>query len=296
VPADLRWERAETAALAVQAVLAVVAHAASSRTVYLAALLLFAGVSALAAFGARRRARAIANTATSRVASAAQGYVELLGHAEQLAGTPTLSPYTGLPCVWYRYRIERRDANRKWERVESRCSDQRFRLVDATGACVVDPAGAEVVTSRTQTWIRDDHRYCEELLLAKDRLYALGEFSSSSGATLEREATAEASALLAAWKADRSRLLARFDANRDGEVDLSEWETARRKAWEEVIAGHEDARQQYGPHLMHKPRDGRPYLLSNREPDALAQRSARLAWLHFLLGLGAAAALGWSVS
>jgi hypothetical protein len=256
---------------------------------------LLAGVSLIAWIGARRRARTIDDTATSKVASAAQGYVELLGHAEQLDGPPRVSPYTGLPCVWYRYRIERRGTNNKWVDVETRCSDGCFRLFDGSGAGVVDPRGAEVLTSRTQTWARDGYRYTEQLLLAKDRLYAIGEFASCSGATPELEAGA-AAALLADWKQDRPQLLARFDTNRDGEVDLAEWEIARAEARAEVEAGHREKRRRDGPHLMRQPRDGRLYLLSNRQPGELARRSARMAWIHLIMLVGAAALIGWTLS
>lgn len=293
---ELRRGRSETLALAAQAALVVFGHAAGSRGAMLIALSVLAGVSFLAWIGARRRARAIDDTATSKVASAAQGYVELLGRAEQLDGAPTVSPYTGLPCVWYRYRIECKESNNKWTEVESRQSEQRFRLVDGTGACIVDPQGAEVLTSRTQTWIRNGHRYTEQLLLAKDRLYAIGEFTTGAGATLEIHSRADVAALLADWKQDRPELLARFDANRDGEIDFAEWEAARTEARVQVAARHREALLRDGPHLMRRPRDGRLYLLSNLQPVALARRSARMAWVHLILLLGAAAAIGWTAS
>lgn len=290
----LRWDRTQTVALTVQFALLILGHAAGTRATLLIVLSLLAGVSLIACIVARRRARAIADTATSKVASAAQGYVELLGRAEQLDTAPTVSPYTGLPCVWYRYRIERKGSNNKWIEVERRQSEQRFRLADGTGACVVDPKGAEVLTSRTQTWIMDGHRYSEQLLLAKDRLYAIGDFMTCAGTTLELDSKADVAALLADWKQDRSELLARFDANRDGEVDLAEWEAARTEARVQVAKRHSETLLRDGPHLMRQPRDGRLYLLSNLQPDALARRSARMAWLHLVLMLGAAAAIGWT--
>ena len=293
--AELR-QRTETLALTIQAALVILGHAAGSRGAWLIALSLLAAVSLIAWIVARRRARTIEDTATSKVASAAQGYVELLGRAEQPIGTPTVSPYTGLPCVWYRYRIERRESDNKWRQVETRQSDQCFRLVDGSGACVVDPDGAEVLTSRTQTWVRDGYRYTEQLLLAKDRLYAIGGFATCSGTALELDSSASAAPLLADWKQDRPRLLARFDTNRDGQIDLAEWEVARAEARAEAAAQHQEARLRHGPHLMRKPLDGRLYLLSNLQPGELARRSARMAWIHLTLLAGAAAAIGWTLS
>jgi len=70
-------------------------------------------VAALALFAwlvTRQRLRAMGDTPTSRIASAAQGYVELRGLGKAMGGTPLLSPLTHLPCLWYRYKTERRQA------------------------------------------------------------------------------------------------------------------------------------------------------------------------------------------
>lgn len=292
----MQWGQRETLALIAQAALALLAYAAHTRTILLMALSLLACVSVIAWWVARRRVQAVDDTPTSKVASAAQGYVELCGRAEPFGDTPTISPYTGLPCVWYRYRIERRDADNRWAHVNSESSDRCFRLVDETGACVVDPAGAEVLTTRAETWVRDGYRYTEQLLLAKDRLYAIGAFSSGSNATLEQDAQAAAGALLAVWKADRPQLLARFDANQDGTIDLAEWEVARGEARREALAQRTGIAVRLGPHRIGKPKDGRPYILSNLKPEALSQRWTRLAWLHLAIGLGAAAAITWTTS
>ncbi len=294
--ARLPWSGRETVTLAAQGALGLVAYTAHTQTVLLLALTVLACISVAAWILVTRRAEAMAVTPTSKVASAAQGYVEICGRAEQLDVTPTLSPYTGLPCVWYRYRVEQRDSNKRWVHVDSRCSDQCFRLVDESGACVVDPAGAEVLTSRAETWIRDGYRYTEQLLLAKDYLYAIGEFSSASGATLERDTRAAAAALLAEWKTDRPKLLSRFDQNRDGAIDLAEWERARAEARQEASVQRALTALRLGAHRMGKPRNGRPYLLSNLRPDALSRRWTRLAWFHFAVGFGTAAAIAWMAS
>ncbi|HET7597715.1 MAG TPA: hypothetical protein VFK15_12355, partial [Burkholderiales bacterium] len=76
---------------------------------------------------------------TSKVASAAQGYVELFGRSELLDGSRLVSTRTGLPCCWYRYYIERRTSNDKWEYVDSGESQDHFLLVDDTGRCVISP-------------------------------------------------------------------------------------------------------------------------------------------------------------
>src|SRR5579871_4099491 len=61
--------------------------------------------------------RVIADTPTAKIRSAAQGYVELLGQGHRLNGEPSFAPLSKLPCIWYRYAIERRSKNR-WFMIE----------------------------------------------------------------------------------------------------------------------------------------------------------------------------------
>jgi hypothetical protein len=65
-----------------------------------------------------RRARALADTDTARIRSAPQGYVELKGRAGLMDGDPIIAPLSGLPCCWYRYRIERKTSDGKWKIID----------------------------------------------------------------------------------------------------------------------------------------------------------------------------------
>ncbi|MFN3716881.1 MAG: hypothetical protein ACK4R8_09190, partial [Thiobacillus sp.] len=95
--------------------------------------------------------------------------------------------------------------------------------------------------------------------------------------------------LLADWKRDKAALLARFDANRDGEISLDEWENARKAAADEVDRAHFDIRLKDGVHLMRKPAHGRPYLIANRDMHALVRHYRLWSRAHLIL-LGAALA------
>lgn len=59
------------------------------------------------------------------------------------------SALSGLPCLWYSYRVERRNGDR-WEYVESGISHDTFGVSDGSGQLLVDPDGAEIITSRKQ--------------------------------------------------------------------------------------------------------------------------------------------------
>jgi hypothetical protein len=247
----------------------------------IALLALLAWVAAL------RRRRAISGTPTSRVASAAQGYVELHGRGRPMDINPLHSPLSGQACLWYRYQVERKTSNNKWETVEHARSDASFVLDDGSGRCLVDPEGAEIVTRHRRSWMNGDYRYVEWTLQQQDEIYVLGNFvTRHPGQGLDPGA--DVRDLLAEWKDDRVRLLRRFDLNRDGELDEREWELARRLARGEVEKRHRELRQQPELHVV----TGAPsslYLISNHDPDKLARRYLWLAsaqLLVFFLSLG----------
>jgi hypothetical protein len=128
-------------------ILAIAANA-DTPAVWPYALAAMALVSLAAWIGNYRRLRHISDTPTSRVASAAQGYVELIGRADHLPGCRLLSKLTELPCNWYRYDISKKGSDNKWSHVESGESTDPFLIKDETGLCVIDPEGAEIVSSR----------------------------------------------------------------------------------------------------------------------------------------------------
>jgi len=228
-----------------------------------------------------RRLRQITDTPTSPIASAAQGYVELLGQAEQFEGTPLRSLLTNLPCLWYRYRIER--LYTKNRSVESGCSDEPFLVNDGSGRCVIDPQGAEVFSSLKKTWQDGDRRYTEWLLLPGREIYALGEFATVGGANSELDFDADVGRALDELKKNRPQLLARFDLDRDGEIGAMEWELARRQARREVEARHRGTRMNSGTNLLRRPADGRLFLISDYPPDRLRRNFLLWCWGHVVI-------------
>jgi hypothetical protein len=254
------------------------------------ALAAMAGVSFFAWIATHKRYRQIHDLPTSKVASAAQGYVELFGRSEQIEGVPVMSKLTGLPCCWYRYRVERKGGNDKWVYDSSGESNDHFLLVDDSGQCVISPEGAEVLSRRKQIWQQDDYRYTEWLLLPRGMLYALGEFSTATANVTELDERADVSYLLGEWKKDKKGLLERFDLDLDGTINMKEWEMARLQAQREVRRRHADIRGRDGVHLLRKPGDGRLFLLANELPDNLGRRFALWSAVHLLIFFGAGGA------
>jgi hypothetical protein len=270
-------------------VILAIAAQTESRAGWIAGLVAMSAVSFFAWIGNYRRYREINNVPTSQVASAAQGYVELLGRAEPLPNVPLASEFRKLPCVWCRWKLEKKDSDGDWTSDEDGETFEPFLLRDPTGECMLDPERAEIHTSHEDTWIRGNQRFTEHLLLPQDPLYALGEFRTLSGDT-ELSVDAHMSLLLAEWKKDRATLLARFDADQDGDIDLREWEAARRAARAEVEARRLDLRTAADRiHVLGKPADGRVYLISNQLPDQISGLFARWCVVHVVIFIGAAA-------
>lgn len=236
-----------------------------------------------------KRARSIADIATSRIASAAQGYVELYGRGSIGADNLIRSPFSGIQCIWFRYRVyEKTDDS--WTEISRNYSQNNFDIQDGTGTCVVDPDNAEVIAPNRRVTYQDGYKHVEELLFAS-AIYVLGEFSTLGGSSSVLSLKEDVGHLLAEWKKDPVQLKKRFDLNGDGEIDLQEWELARREAVREVQQQHREIRSQAGVHIIRKPRNGRLFLISSLSPQKLRQRYMWWSLFHLCVCFAAAVAL-----
>ncbi len=243
------------------ALLSLAAHAQSGTAAWLAVLLL-AVLSLAGWLQALSVLRRISDTPLSRIASAAQGYVALQGRGKALAGLPLLSPYNGLPVLWYRLKIEERNSDNDWQDYSEDTSDACLLLDDGSGHCVIDPAGAQVHCARREHQTRDRLRYTHWCILEHEQLFVLGDFRTRSDehlAQTEREAVKQ---ILADWKQDPAELRRRFDLDRNGEISPDEWELARAQAQREARQARIEADQAASLHLLACPADGRPFILS----------------------------------
>jgi len=236
-------------------------------------------------FRAWGRARSVADTARARVRSAPHGYVELYGRAEfPPEENHRQAPLTGRTCVWWSYSISHNSGDKRgWQTVASETSEEPFVLRDETGACQVDPRGAEVTPSERQVWygseswpsapysegglLGGNYKYTEKRIYENDGVCVLGEFATVGGIADGSEEDSIA-ALLHEWKADQAGLLKRFDKDGDGKLSAEEWEAVRAAARTAV-----QTQTVQSPLLKQiaKPRDGRPFLVAAKDPEHLAQ-------------------------
>ncbi|PTU32665.1 GIDE domain-containing protein [Stenotrophobium rhamnosiphilum] len=254
------------------------------------------------------RARLLEDTPSSLIRSAAQGYVELNGHARLLPGPPIVSPLSDTPCAWWSFRVQERDRNGKnnhWRTVEEETSGELFLLADPTGECIVDPDDASVTPSLSRSWsgpVRRPHRppdgsgwlsfgdfrYTEKLILIGAPLYATGWFRTQT-AILDLNESRDVSELMGEWKRDKYNLLKRFDSNNDGQIDMQEWEAARRAALEHVRAQHVELSLDPDLHVLSNPPDRRPFILSTLTQKSMTRRYRFWALLNLLGAIGC----GW---
>jgi hypothetical protein len=251
------------------------------------------------------RLRLIVDTPTARIRSAPQGYVELRGLAAPLRGM-LAARLTGKPCVWYRWRIEqykRSGRSGHWVTLEHGSAECAFLIDDGTGQAEVAPEGAFLHCHTRERWlgprpfaragakqqgivalIEQQRRYrmTEERIAASEPVYILGHFETPRRGVRERETLART--LLTQWKRDPARMR-RFDRNGDGEIDLAEWERARREAAR--LAEQAEARLTAAPP---RPRIGptgdadHPFVVSTEDEPALLLKLRLRAFGGMLAG------------
>lgn len=268
-------------------------------------------------FSRLRRARWVEDTPTSKIRSAAQGLVELVGQVKAGGHAPLLSPLSGRSCLWYRFTVEelqRRGRNTEWRTVERGSSDRPFLLADDTGSCWIQPAAAEVHPRQRRRWegnrrwplghkaqtgllgalLGRRYRYTEEWLQEDDQLYALGWFESRGGGREAVDPQSIARQVISSWKADYPDLLARFDRNGDGQLDQLEWERVRTAAAREAQRQIRSAGEAPVVHMLVKPpHKGLPFLLSDHHEEELSRRLRRQSGWSLAGMLLAAGVTGW---
>lgn len=269
------------------------------------------------AFVLLHRARVIEDTPTSKIRSAAQGYVELHGRGQLMEGLPIISPLTGIECTWYRYKVEKLEEKNS-RVIQSGTSDDMFLLVGDTGRCVIDPEGAVVTTKTKQVWyehgyppMRRPHqingilgrlmggryRYTEERMHNGEDLYAIGMFMSVGGHNETFNTEDEVRSLLKKWKQNKPVLLKHFDKNGDEDIDLQEWEAVRKLAYQKIRKDQLERSVKPPTHVMSKPKHGRrPYILSVYPQLELVKRYKIKAAACFAGFFLAGSVVVWTVS
>lgn len=261
------------------------------------------------------QARYLLDTPTSKIRSAAQGYVELYG-VLQAGEAALVAPLSNTPCLWWRFKIEEYSSSDKrssWRVVESGSSEAPLLLVDGTGECWVHPQGAEIRPATRDVWQGDQrhpqrvdaggilgwlssgkrYRYSEERLHAGEPLYAIGDFYTRGGGQQGLDLNAAQGAVIREWKGDYGQLLERFDADGNQQLDEREWQRVRLAAQLEAEDRHRLVSVQPPRHELRKPAQAQPFILSSHGEDQLARQFYWQALAGGVVCLLGALALTW---
>ena len=271
--------------------------------------------------------RVIENMPTALVRSAAQGYTELRGMAELMAGEPIRAPASLRVCVWYKYKIEHleeagrgRDRSKTWVVVEQGTSDSLFHLTDTSGSCAVDPDDATIHTTRRDVWYGHgrtpggfrappanllsrwfdsagkSYRYTEQLIRPGDGIYVIGQFVTHGGSgTAPIDTDNGIAERLRAWKRDQTALLREFDTNRDGHIDTQEWAAVRARAAREARAERGGTGDPPPVDVIGQTHDHRrPYIIAVGDEEPVLLSRTRTALALMVLGVPLAMAVVWA--
>lgn len=253
-----------------------------------------------------QRYRFIQDTATSRIASAAQGYIEIKGLAELLPGSQIQSPFSKRKCIWYQCKVEVKRISGKrsyWVEESNEISDEIFLLQDDSGECIVIPDQARVISAYERVWhgnsLQSSHtpsktrglmnffasgnyRFTERMIFVADPLYVLGEFESINKTPDESTVNEQVKELIKQWKIQPMRYLKPFDLDNNGKIQQHEWRKIRQHAKTLVL-------QRHGQQLIHtirKPHETKhPFIISTISEQELLVKKRLSLFLYLMLFL-----------
>jgi len=207
------------------------------------------------------RWRTLHDTPTTSLRNVAQGYAEVIGTAMTMPNEVGPGPYYLPPVVWF---------SRPYQK-----SSEQFLVEDEFGSCIIDPRKAEIITElyfRQQYWYR--------AIFPGQKVYVLGQLTTVNGHQTDQQRHQVILGTLASWKKDHYEMLRRFDKNGDGKIDQHELKLAKQAA-EAIVDDELDYNyRQTSTHLIEKPRDGRPFILSSIPLEKLLQRYSRAMIFH----------------
>lgn len=265
-----------------------------------------------------KRARLIEDTPTSRIRSAAQGYVELVGAVSIQTGQ-LISPLSATPCVWFEYKVQRynsRSKDSRWDTINQGSSGLPFQINDKTGVCTINPDGADVITDHVRTWYGENsnpleikkntrktffsafngkkYRYIERFIYIHDVIYALGYFESAGGGRNIPGTHTMTGTVIREWKKNYNNILENYDTDKSGDIDQSEWEQVRSDAAREAEKRRQKLSLTPTSHILRRSSDKRhPFILSNRSQKTLSKRFRYYAIGTFLGGIIGVGLLSW---
>ena len=244
-----------------------------------------------------KASQAVADTASSKISSAAQGYVEIIGQGS--SKHVIHSPVGHRPCLWYSYEewevpnsfISKLRLNTdKWKRIDYGQSDIPFWIGDGKAYCFVDPKGAQISDLHFETWFERDRFYKLATLVPNKPVYVLGQFITENEGKVISSNSRKIGELIAQWKQNYPNFISRFDLDGDGEINAQELDMARKAAIRALK--NDGALQTEVKSVISKPNDRRPFIISHHPHDTLIKRHRWHARFYLALLMVSCALLG----
>lgn len=239
-------------------------------------------------FSEYKAAQAVADIASSKISSAAQGYTEIIGQG--LVSQAARSPVSRLPCLWYAYSHYKTNGfisrllfgldRDKWELIDTGKHDAVFAISDGSASCFVDPKGAQVSNLDYEEWYEGNSFYKEARLVASKDLYVLGNFKTQTSAQLKTDVSRQVGELIAEWKLDQTQFKKRFDLDADGQINEQELALVRAAAMREIQNSGVDLTPKT---TISKPADGRPFVISHYPHNKLIKRHKLHSYFYLIL-------------
>lgn len=245
--------------------------------------------------------RMVENTPTSKIRSLSLGMVELSGKTRRYHDLRT--PTAQTPCVFYnsrRYKLKKTSEGSHWTLIRSVSSGKiPFYIEDETGRVLINPRGAvfkipmasqtfsgHYVTGLSLQLYDPDTRVTEDIIPVGGRIYVFGAAHLVRHGKDARTRIIEKLRLLKR----NPEALAEYDANGDGRLDATEWESARNdmasQVYAETLTGEGEAGGESV--VVEKPKLGMaPFIIADSE-----DRLKRHLLIRTILFLAA----GWVVA
>ena len=244
-----------------------------------------------------QKRRIITDIPTHKILSAPQGYIEIKGRCVDDAGVLE-APLTGKSCTWYKYKVSvlkgtGKDA--RYVKLRAGTSNEFICMDDNTGKCLLVYKKADFETTHHDLWYGNDlhhpqnsrrragidNRGCndrnyefeEYRIHENDNLYAIGLFKTIFRKKDHKDkVNTEFKRLLNEWKNNCDRLLEKYDTNRDGEIDMAEWQKVMDDALEEAMSKFPDHSDKEPVNMLVETKDrNKPFVITNRLEHKLVQ-------------------------
>ena len=245
-------------------------------------------------FRSLRRKRAIQNLPASTIRSIALGTVKIRGRAEDW--NVMTSPMAGRKCVAYKYMVQK-ETEGSWKTIASGDSFAfPFRVNDGTGTITVYPKKSEFLMEHPYKYMTEagtafpanldnllgengsgllsltvtqTFKVKEWIIAPGQNVYVLGQAKRMNISSFEQQA--KMSERIAELKEDPERM-AMADLDKDGLIDMEEWDLARGRLAGEVRAQADDYKRSKNFNdqvAIEKGGRGELFIISDRGQEAL---------------------------